>query len=111
MPSVALARVYQQSFESRPYYTLALTNGTLNALGDAVAQTVQLLVRPINTRFFLLSLTSPPLQTNPQNNEYRHSTYDHARTIRFFIFGFGMGASHYSYHVSGLASHLNTQDL
>jgi len=69
---VALSRIYQQSFESRPYYTLAVTNGTLNALGDVVAQTVQLL-------------------TNSQNNEHHRSTYDHARTIRFFIFGFGMG--------------------
>jgi len=46
MSSVALARVYQRSFESHPHYTLAVTNGTLNALGDVVAQSVQLLVRP-----------------------------------------------------------------
>ncbi|KAF9785962.1 hypothetical protein BJ322DRAFT_1189868 [Thelephora terrestris] len=72
MSSVALARIYQQSFESRPYYTLAVTNGTLNALGDVVAQSVQLL-------------------TNSQRNEYHHSTYDPARTVRFFIFGLGMG--------------------
>lgn len=45
MSSVALARIYQQSFESHPHHTLALTNGTLNALGDVVAQSVQLLVR------------------------------------------------------------------
>ena len=44
MSSVALTRIYQQSFESHPYYTLAVTNGTLNALGDVVAQSVQLLV-------------------------------------------------------------------
>jgi len=69
---VALARIYQRSFESHPHYTLAITNGTLNALGDVVAQSVQLL-------------------TNPQGNEYHQSTYDPTRTMRFFIFGVGMG--------------------
>ena len=41
MANVALARVYQQSFEAHPDYTLAVTNGALNALGDAVAQLTQ----------------------------------------------------------------------
>ncbi|KAF9647487.1 hypothetical protein BDM02DRAFT_2661218 [Thelephora ganbajun] len=72
MSSVALARIYQQSFESHPHCTLAVTNGTFNALGDVVAQSVQLL-------------------TNTQRKEYHQSMYDPARTIRFFIFGFGMG--------------------
>ena len=45
MANVALARVYQQSFESHPYTTLAFTNGALNALGDAVAQLTQRFVR------------------------------------------------------------------
>jgi hypothetical protein len=58
MSSVALARIYQQSFESRPYYTLAVTNGTLNALGDVVAQSVQLLVCPTFPRCLLVNLTS-----------------------------------------------------
>lgn len=45
MTTVALAaRAYQQSFDTRPYTTLAFTNGTLSALGDAVAQAAQLLV-------------------------------------------------------------------
>jgi len=69
---VAFARIYQQSFESHPHYTLAVTNGTLNALGDVVAQSVQLL-------------------THSQGNEYRQPTYDPARTVRFFLFGVGMG--------------------
>ena len=46
MANVALARVYQQSFEAHPYYTLAFTNAALNALGDAVAQLTQRLVSP-----------------------------------------------------------------
>ncbi len=45
MSSIALARAYQQSFETHPYGTLALTNGALNALGDVVAQVTQNLVR------------------------------------------------------------------
>ena len=45
MASVALARVYQQSFAAHPYFTLAVTNGTLNAFGDCVAQLSQKLVR------------------------------------------------------------------
>lgn len=45
MASIALARVYQQSFDAHPYSTLALTNGALNALGDVVAQMTQIVVR------------------------------------------------------------------
>lgn len=45
MASVTLARVYQQSFEHRPYWTLAITNGALNALGDTVAQLTEAVVR------------------------------------------------------------------
>lgn len=43
--SLVFARAYQQSFDSRPYSTLAFTNGALNAVGDFVAQTVQIVVR------------------------------------------------------------------
>ncbi|CDO72443.1 hypothetical protein BN946_scf184977.g144 [Trametes cinnabarina] len=73
MANVALARVYQQSFESHPYTTLALTNGALNALGDVVAQFTQKVVeqRPEEPR-----------------KQWR---YDIPRTLRFFAFGFGMG--------------------
>ena len=58
MSSVAFARIYQQSFESHPYRTLAVTNGTLNALGDVVAQSVQLLVCPSSVGPPLPSFTS-----------------------------------------------------
>ncbi|KAI0374398.1 hypothetical protein BV20DRAFT_935863 [Pilatotrama ljubarskyi] len=71
MANVALARVYQQSFESHPYTTLAFTNGALNALGDAVAQVTQRLVGTTNHR--------------------KKWHYDIPRTLRFFAFGFGMG--------------------
>jgi len=66
-----LARAYQQSFESHPYFTLAFTNATLNAIGDIVAQTVQ------------ISSVAPA--------ELHQTRYDVSRTFRFFCFGFGMG--------------------
>jgi protein Mpv17 len=44
MASVALARAYQHSFDSHPYATLAFTNGTLTAIGDAVAQSAEKIV-------------------------------------------------------------------
>ena len=91
MANIALARAYQQSFESHPYYTLAFTNGALNALGDAVAQLAQRLVRTPspNPRPHIDSQ-----QTDEQSENRRHR-YEHdiPRTMRFFAFGFGMGAS------------------
>ncbi|KAI0724326.1 hypothetical protein C8T65DRAFT_563362 [Cerioporus squamosus] len=74
MANVALARVYQQSFESHPYTTLAFTNGALNALGDAVAQVTQ--------RF---------IEQQDENPRRHQPRYDIPRTMRFFAFGFGMG--------------------
>ncbi|KAJ3480269.1 hypothetical protein NLI96_g8472 [Meripilus lineatus] len=72
MASFALARVYQQSFESHPYGTLAVTNGTLNAIGDVVAQITQSLFQP-------------------QDEYHSPVAYDIPRTLRFFAFGLGMG--------------------
>lgn len=72
MSSIALARAYQQSFEHHPYGTLAVTNGALNALGDAVAQVTEKLVGP----------------SGRQRDRWE---YDIPRTLRFFAFGFGMG--------------------
>ncbi|KDQ54727.1 hypothetical protein JAAARDRAFT_181270 [Jaapia argillacea MUCL 33604] len=71
---IALARVYQQSFDSHPYGTLAVTNGALNALGDFVAQIAQRTIGPIETI-----------------ESRRRQPYDIARTLRFFCLGFGMG--------------------
>ena len=91
MANVALARVYQQSFESHPYYTLAFTNGALNALGDAVAQVTQRFVRNL-----FLSVRSYPehhqIQRQEEPNRRYQPRYDISRTMRFFAFGFGMGA-------------------
>ncbi|KAI0042677.1 hypothetical protein FA95DRAFT_1525175 [Auriscalpium vulgare] len=66
---IALARVYQQSFETHPNGTLALAGGALNALGDVVAQMTQ-------------QLTTSEHEKRPQ--------YDLTRTLRFFVFGAGM---------------------
>ncbi|KAK7694409.1 hypothetical protein QCA50_001595 [Cerrena zonata] len=74
MASIALARVYQQSFEHRPYWTLAVTNGALNALGDSVAQWSE-------TCHWL----------TPSKPHEEQQKYDIPRTLRFFAFGFGMG--------------------
>lgn len=45
MSSIALARVYQQSFEAHPYTTLAITNGVMGAFSDVIAQMTQRVVR------------------------------------------------------------------
>ncbi|KAL9715751.1 hypothetical protein Ac2012v2_000193 [Leucoagaricus gongylophorus] len=66
MATLSIARAYQYSFQTRPNVTLALTGGTLNALGDFVAQLSQILTRK-------------------EHESYR--PYDYARTARFFFFG------------------------
>jgi protein Mpv17 len=45
MSTIALARVYRQSFEAYPHGTLAVAGGALTALGDAVAQMSEQIVR------------------------------------------------------------------
>jgi protein Mpv17 len=74
MASVALARAYQHSFDSHPYATLAFTNGTLTAIGDAVAQSAEKIIGSRTHKEH-----DPPFR------------YDTARTLRFFTFGFAMG--------------------
>ncbi|KIK71283.1 hypothetical protein GYMLUDRAFT_33425 [Collybiopsis luxurians FD-317 M1] len=70
MATVAVARAYQQSFETAPNTTLAFTGGCFNALGDFVAQSYQ------NT-YGKREHTGPP-------------RYDIDRTLRFFCFGFAI---------------------
>ncbi|KAI0803069.1 hypothetical protein BC629DRAFT_92946 [Irpex lacteus] len=77
MSSIALARAYQQSFETHPYGTLALTNGALNALGDVVAQITQ-------------NLIQPPTRHGNDDDDHRPN-FDYTRTARFFAFGAAMG--------------------
>ncbi|KAJ2920413.1 hypothetical protein MD484_g65, partial [Candolleomyces efflorescens] len=66
MAALTLARAYQHSFDTRPNVTLAITGGSLNALGDCVAQIAE------NT-------FSPPTQERRK--------YDFVRTVRFFAYG------------------------
>ncbi|GJE87794.1 Mpv17/PMP22 family protein [Phanerochaete sordida] len=72
MSSIALARVYQQSFDAHPYTTLAITNGVMGAFSDVVAQVTQRVIQP------------------PRHEDDRQR-FDFARTARFFAFGLGMG--------------------
>lgn len=44
MAALTLARAYQYSFDTHPNSTLALMGGSLNALGDAMAQFAQMTV-------------------------------------------------------------------
>jgi len=44
MATLTIVRAYQHAFQTHPNYTLAVTGGTLNALGDAVAQLSQNMV-------------------------------------------------------------------
>jgi len=67
MAAITLARAYQHSFDSHPYSTLAVTGGTLNALGDVVAQVSQM--------------------TLGRGEHEERRRYDVGRTLRFFSFG------------------------
>ncbi|GAW09292.1 hypothetical protein F5879DRAFT_939998 [Lentinula edodes] len=70
MATIAVARAYQASFQSRPHTTLAVTGGTFNALGDFVAQTYQ--------------------NTYGKQEHTGPFRYDLDRTLRFFCFGFAI---------------------
>ncbi|OJA21267.1 hypothetical protein AZE42_02541 [Rhizopogon vesiculosus] len=69
MATLTIVRAYQHAFRTHPNYTLAVTGGSLNALGDAVAQLSQnILVKDREPR----------------------PGWDLARTMRFFCLGFGL---------------------
>jgi len=57
MAALTLVRAYQHSFDSHPNTTLAITGGSLNALGDVVAQVTQNTVRRSMTFFHLVVFT------------------------------------------------------
>lgn len=59
MSSIALTRAYRQSFEAHPHFTLAIAGGALSALGDAVAQLSQDIVRS-TFELHLFALIFPP---------------------------------------------------
>ncbi|THV05978.1 hypothetical protein K435DRAFT_744166 [Dendrothele bispora CBS 962.96] len=67
---LTVARAYQHSFQARPNTTLAVTGGSLNALGDVVAQTYQI--------------------TSGHKEHESRPQFDVARTLRFFVYGFAI---------------------
>ncbi|KAF8887936.1 hypothetical protein CPB84DRAFT_1786452 [Gymnopilus junonius] len=69
MAALTLARAYQHSLDAHPNITLAVTGGSLNALGDVVAQVAQ-------------------LKLGTLKHDDLPNKYDLARTFRFFCFGF-----------------------
>jgi len=79
MSSIALARIYQAQFNARPTTTLAVTNGSLSALADIIAQSAQLLNSKSHHHHHH-RIEPPPLLH-----------YDLHRTLRFATFGVAMG--------------------
>jgi len=89
MANVALARAYQQLFDSHPNVTLAIAGGSLTALGDVVAQISQRIVRT-SPMFSEYSTRPPGQQYATRKDRQGCPSYDIARTLRFFCFGAGM---------------------
>ncbi|KAF8624777.1 hypothetical protein AX15_005667 [Amanita polypyramis BW_CC] len=71
MTSLAITRIYQHSFSTYPNFTLGVTGGILNALGDYVAQLSQ--------------------NTLARRKHEEVNPYDFLRTVRFFCFGCMIG--------------------
>lgn len=68
---------YARSFERRPWLTLAIANGTLGAIADTIAQTLERVNRRRPTAVVV-------------DAEAGTQDWDLARTTRFFAFGVGM---------------------
>ncbi|OCF73374.1 hypothetical protein I204_06606 [Kwoniella mangroviensis CBS 8886] len=66
------ARYYNSNFDRRPIPTLIITNGVLNTIADALAQTSSIILHD-------------PTPTSPT------PSYDPERTLRFAIYGMAMG--------------------
>ena len=52
MTTLAMTRVYRQSFEAHPHITLAVTGGLFSALGDLAAQMVVRYIRVFLILYF-----------------------------------------------------------
>ena len=77
----AFAKFYNGNFDRRPVPTLMITNGVLNSIADAVAQSSQM----------LLAQRSMPHPSTPEFEPPPPQGYDYARTLRFAVFGVAMG--------------------
>ncbi|WVN87503.1 uncharacterized protein L203_102685 [Cryptococcus depauperatus CBS 7841] len=71
-PFHSFVRFYNTNFERRPTVTLVVANGVLNSIADVLAQTATI-------------MTHKPTLATPT------PVYDPVRTLRFAIFGMGMG--------------------
>jgi len=93
MAALTLARAYQYSFDTRPNSTLAVTGGSLTALGDVVAQVAQNTVSHAATPVLPSgeTLTLDGLQIGREEHGERKA-YDATRTMRFFCYGFAISA-------------------
>lgn len=80
---------YARSFERRPWVTLAVANGTLGAIADTLAQTLERYQRPTTpTPAKLSEKLGVEFSTNVKDQvDKAASSWDLARTGRFFTFG------------------------
>ncbi|KAG8907308.1 hypothetical protein FRB99_004757 [Tulasnella sp. 403] len=88
-----IARIYQAQFDRSPTQTLALTNGTLSAVGDICAQTIELFVLLLTELCLLVPCLAVRLHIRiiKSAHDLRGRNYDVSRTLRFIAFGVGMG--------------------
>jgi protein Mpv17 len=98
MAAITLLRAYQHSFDARPNLTLSLTGGTLNAVGDAVAQVTQGVVRAFLS---LSSFTTVKLifglffQMQKDKKDQKRPKFDVQRNLRFFCYGMAISVSQF----------------
>lgn len=84
---------YARSFERRPWVTLAVANGTLGAIADTLAQTLERYQKPLPSSSNGLSrqlesvVEKSSSTINVKENVSTGTPWDVARTGRFFAFG------------------------
>lgn len=77
---------YARSFERRPWLTLAIANGTLGALADTLAQTLE----KYNGKQAKATIPTSKDEITQKIQQGNRNEWDLARTSRFFAFGVGM---------------------
>jgi protein Mpv17 len=83
---------YARSFEKRPWVTLAVANGTLGAIADTLAQTLERYQKKSSSSPSSVDIVqSLPLKEEPSAlkdaSKTTAASWDVARTARFFAFG------------------------
>lgn len=95
MAAITILRAYQHSFDTRPNLTLSLTGGTLNAVGDAVAQVTQGVVgfsSPLSSLTAVMLIFGPFFQMQKDKKDQNRMTFDVQRNLRFFCYGMAISA-------------------